>query len=86
MPPYAPTSTHERQIALNKNTNEIIRILDMLQANNEPCSIDGIYVCSYCTSKDDFVKDLGELVERGVLARLHDDTYTRTLVSGGPKV
>lgn len=66
------------------STNEILRVLDLLQANNEPCSLDGIYVCSYYTDKNELQKDLMELVESGILAWLSDNTYTRAIVSGGP--
>ena len=67
------------------STNEILRVLDLLQANNEPVSLDGIYVCSYYTDKNELQKDLMELVESGVLCWIHDNTYTRALISGPTK-
>ena len=57
----------------------IMRVIYMLQENNEPCSFDGIYVCSSYTDKNELLADLNELVEAGVLAWLSDGTYTRAL-------
>jgi hypothetical protein len=64
---------------MHRSANEIIRILDMLQENNEPVTLDGVYVCSYYTDKSDCLADLNELVDTGVLAALADGTYTRAL-------
>ena len=64
---------------MHRSTNEIMRILDMLQENNEPVSLDGIYVCSYYERKSDLLADLNELVHTGVLVALVDGTYTRRM-------
>jgi len=69
---------------MQRSENEIMRVLDMLQENNEPCSFDGIYVCSRYEDKSELLADLNELVERGTLAWLSDDTYARTEIVGGP--
>ena len=70
---------------MHRSTNEIMRILDMLQENNEPCTFDGIYVCSYYESKDELLADLNELVQAGILAWLSDGTYTRALSTARAK-
>lgn len=64
---------------MDESTVEIIRVLDMLQENNEPCSLDGIYASSHYTFKHDLEYDLGELVDNGILAVQADGTYTRAL-------
>jgi hypothetical protein len=64
---------------MDRNTPEIMRIIDMLQENNEPVSLDGIYVCSYYSFKESLQEDLDILVAQGWLVRDANSCYTRNL-------
>jgi hypothetical protein len=66
---------------MHRSQNEIMRVMNMLQENNESVSLDGIYVCSYYERKSDLLADLNELVDTGILAAHVDGTYSRELFS-----